>query len=62
MGNGDPARYNSQDIPPFGEESARVRGGMMKFGLTLANMGPTAQRENMLQMARLGQELKFDSI
>ena len=34
----------------------------MKFGLTLANMGPTAQRENMLQMARLGQELKFDSI
>ena len=34
----------------------------MKFGLTLANMGPTVQRENMLQMARLGQELKFDSI
>ncbi len=34
----------------------------MKFGLTLANMGPTAHRESLLGMARLGQELEFDSI
>ena len=34
----------------------------MKFGISIGNLGPTAQRENMLRMARLGQQLKFDSI
>ena len=34
----------------------------MKFGLTMANMGPTADRESLLRMARLGQDLEFDSI
>ena len=34
----------------------------MKFGIGLSNTGPMAQRENMLTMAKLAQELKFDSI
>ena len=34
----------------------------MKFGLDISNMGPTAQWENIIRMARLAQELTFDSI
>ena len=34
----------------------------MKFGINLANMGPVATGENMLQLAQRTQDLEFDSI
>ena len=34
----------------------------MKFGLSLPNQGPVATPENMVRLARLGQELSFDSL
>ena len=34
----------------------------MRFGLTVHGHGPRADKENMLRLARLGEELKYDSI
>ena len=34
----------------------------MKFGVSISNVGPAAQTENVLTIARLAQELEYDSI